>query len=56
MKWRARVYALYEGIVESENENAAKLEAENDMICELSEFFHPKVKMVVKLERCDDSD
>ena len=50
MRWKAKVYALYEGEVETVNEAAAKIQAETDMICELSEFFHPKVKVMVKLE------
>jgi len=50
MRYKVKVYALYEGEVETTNEAAARIQAENDMICELSEFFHPKVKIMVKLE------
>ncbi len=50
MRFRAKVYALYEGEIETTNEAAARIQAETDMICELSEFFHPKVKIMVKLE------
>lgn len=50
MKYHAKVYAYYEGEIESPTEAGAKLAAEGDMICELSEFFHPKVKIMVKLQ------
>jgi hypothetical protein len=54
MKYKATVYAIYNGIVESQNEAGAKIQAECDMICELQEFFHPKVKVAVKLENMEE--
>ena len=50
MKYKATVYAVYVGEVNSPTEAGAKLQAESDMLCELQEFFHPKVKIGVKLE------
>ena len=50
MKYKATVYAVYVGEVESPTEAGARIEAENELICELGEFFHPNVKVMVKLE------
>jgi hypothetical protein len=50
MKYKATVYAVYVGEVEAPNEASAKIQAETDLLVELQEFFHPKVKILVKLE------
>jgi len=50
MRYKATVYAVYIGEVEAQNEPGAKIQAETDMLVELQEFFHPKVKVMVKLE------
>jgi hypothetical protein len=50
MKYKATVYAAYVGEVDAPNEASAKLQAECDMIVEMQEFYHPKVKILVKLE------
>ena len=50
MKYKTTVYAVYIGEVESPTEAGAKIQAESDLICEIEEFFHPKVKIMVKLE------
>jgi hypothetical protein len=49
MKYKATVHAVYIGEVESPTEAGAEIQAESDMLCELQEFFHPKVRILVKL-------
>jgi hypothetical protein len=50
MKYKATVYAIYVGEIEASNEASAKIQAEIDLVVELQEFSHPKVKVLVKLE------
>ncbi len=53
MKYKATVYAVYVGMVDAPNEASAKIQAESDMIIDMQEFFHPKVKIIVKLEEIE---
>lgn len=50
MKYKAAVYAVYIGEIDAPNEASAKIQAEVNMLVEMQEIFHPKVKMGIKLE------
>ena len=50
MRYKATAYAMYVSELDAPNEASARIQAETDMLVELQEFFHPKVKVVVKLE------
>ena len=56
MKYKATVYAVYVGVVDAPNEASAKIQAESDMMIDMQEFFHPNVKMMVKLEPREPED
>jgi len=55
MKYKATVYTKYESEIEAEKEAGAKMKAVSDMMIELQEFLHPKVKIVVTIEEISAS-